>query len=91
MLFATKLIESSGNRILNVCDPDLLDTTVKDEKSTVKNSHVENTKETHPQIQQVNQPQAQAEMNEKKENSQTSMYDSDQSTQDWPNKENNVN
>ena len=36
MLFATKLIESSGNRILNVCDPDLLDTTVKDEKSTVK-------------------------------------------------------
>jgi len=36
MLFATKLIETSGNRIFNVCDPDLLDKTVKDEKSTVK-------------------------------------------------------
>ena len=36
MLFASKLIESSGNRILNVCDPDLLDKTVKDEKSTIK-------------------------------------------------------
>ena len=36
MLFATKLIESSGNRILNVCDPELLDKTVKDGKTTVK-------------------------------------------------------
>ena len=75
-----------------------VDIEVNHEKSTVKNSHVEKTKEMQPQIQKQSQPQiqkpslpqAQVEMNEKEENSQNNLYDSDQSTQDWPNKENNV-
>ena len=36
MLFAAKLITSSGNTILNICDPDLLDKIVKDKKIEIK-------------------------------------------------------
>ena len=36
MLFASKLITSSGNIILNICDPDLLDKIVKDKKIEIK-------------------------------------------------------
>ena len=36
MLFASKLIESSGNRILNICDIDLLDKIIKDGKTEIK-------------------------------------------------------
>ena len=36
MLFASKLITSSGNTILNICDPDLLDKIVKDKKTEIK-------------------------------------------------------
>ena len=36
MLFASKLITSSGNTILNICDPDLLDKIVKDKKIEIK-------------------------------------------------------
>ena len=36
MLFASKLITSSGNIILNICDTDLLDKTIKDEKTEIK-------------------------------------------------------
>ena len=35
MLFASKLITSSGNIILNVCDPELLDKIVKDEEREI--------------------------------------------------------
>jgi len=35
MLFASKLITSSGNIILNICDPDLLDKIVKDEEREI--------------------------------------------------------
>ena len=30
MLFASKFIESSGNRILNICDTNLVDKIIKD-------------------------------------------------------------
>ena len=46
MLFASKLITSSGNIILNICDTDLLDKTIKDEKAEIKissNYYNENT------------------------------------------------
>ena len=36
MLFASKSIVSSGNNILNICDPDLLDKIVKDKKIEIK-------------------------------------------------------
>lgn len=36
MLFASKLIVSSGNNILNICDPDLLDKIIKDGKTEIK-------------------------------------------------------
>ena len=36
MLFASKLITSSGNIILNICDTDLLDKIVKDKKIEIK-------------------------------------------------------
>ena len=36
MLFASKLITSSGNTILNICAPDLLDKIVKDKKIEIK-------------------------------------------------------
>ena len=36
MLFPTKLVQSSGNIILNICDPELLDKTVKDDKVEIK-------------------------------------------------------
>jgi len=36
MLFASKLITSSGNRILNICDSDLLDKIIKDGKIEIK-------------------------------------------------------
>ena len=45
-----------------------VDIEVNHEKSTVKNSHVEKTKEMQPQIQKPSLPQAQVEMNEKEEN-----------------------
>ena len=35
MLFASKLITSSGNIILNVCDPELLDKIIKDEEREI--------------------------------------------------------
>ena len=46
MLFASKLITSSGNIILNICDPDLLDKIIKDGKTEIKissNYYNENT------------------------------------------------
>ena len=46
MLFASKLITSSGNIILNVCDPELLDKIIKDGKTEIKissNYYNENT------------------------------------------------
>ena len=36
MLFASKLITSSGNIILNICDTELLDKIIKDEKTEIK-------------------------------------------------------
>jgi len=36
MLFATKLITISGNIILNICDPELLDKTIKDGITEIK-------------------------------------------------------
>ena len=36
MLFATKLITISGNIILNICDPELLDKTVKNGTTEIK-------------------------------------------------------
>ena len=36
MLFASKSIVSSGNNILNICDPDLLDKIIKDGKTEIK-------------------------------------------------------
>ena len=36
MLFASKLISSSGNTILNICDHDLLDKIIKDGKTEIK-------------------------------------------------------
>ena len=36
MLFASKLITSSGNTKINICDPDLLDKIVKDKKIEIK-------------------------------------------------------
>jgi len=46
MLFASKFIESSGNRILNICDTDLVDKIIKDGKKEIKissNYYNENT------------------------------------------------
>ncbi len=46
MLFASKFIESSGNRILNICDTDLIDKIIKDEEIEIKissNYYNENT------------------------------------------------
>ena len=46
MLFASKFIESSGNRILNMCDTDLVDKIVKDREKEIKissNYYNENT------------------------------------------------
>ena len=46
MLFASKLISSSGNTILNICDHDLLDKIIKDGKTEIKissNYYNENT------------------------------------------------
>ena len=46
MLFASKLITSSGNIILNICDTELLDKIIKDEKTEIKissNYYNENT------------------------------------------------
>ena len=36
MLFSSKFIESSGNRILNICDIDLIDKIIKDGKVEIK-------------------------------------------------------
>ena len=36
MLFASKLITSSGNSILNICDSDLLDKIIKDGEQKLK-------------------------------------------------------
>ena len=36
MLFASKLITSSGNVILNICDPNLLDRIIKDGNTEIK-------------------------------------------------------
>ena len=36
MLFSSKFIESSGNRILNICDIDLIDKIIKDGKIEIK-------------------------------------------------------
>ncbi len=35
MLFASKLIVRSGNIILNICDPELVDKTIKDEERVI--------------------------------------------------------
>ena len=54
MLFASKLITSSGNIILNVCDPELLDKIIKDEEKeiTISSSYyneksIDETEATH--------------------------------------------
>ena len=41
MLFASKLITSSGNIILNICDPEILDKIIKDgeREITIKSSY----------------------------------------------------
>ena len=36
MLFASKFIESSGNRILNICDTNLVDKIIKDGETEIK-------------------------------------------------------
>ena len=46
MLFASKFIESSGNRILNICDTNLVDKIIKDGETEIKissNYYNENT------------------------------------------------
>ena len=54
MLFASKLITSSGNIILNDCDPELLDKIIKDEEKeiTISSSYyneksIDETEATH--------------------------------------------
>ena len=36
MLFSTKIISASGNLMLNICDPELVDKTVQDGKTKIK-------------------------------------------------------
>ena len=36
MLFSTKLINASGNLMLNICDPELIDKTVQDGTTKIK-------------------------------------------------------
>ena len=36
MLFSTKVISASGNLILNICDPELIDKTFHDGKTKIK-------------------------------------------------------
>ena len=36
MLFSTKVISASGNLMLNICDPDLVDKTFQDGKTKIK-------------------------------------------------------
>ena len=46
MLFASRFIETSGNRILNMCDTDLVDKIIKDGETEIKissNYYNENT------------------------------------------------
>ena len=51
MLFASKLITSSGNTILNICDPDLLDKIIQDEKTQIKISSKYYNDETIDEIE----------------------------------------
>ena len=36
MLYSTKVISASGNLMLNICDPELVDKTVQDGKTKIK-------------------------------------------------------
>ena len=36
MLFSTKVISASGNLMLNICDPELLDKTLQDGKTKIR-------------------------------------------------------
>ena len=36
MLFSTKVISASGNLMLNICDPELVDKTVQDGNTKIK-------------------------------------------------------
>jgi len=36
MLFSTKVISASGNLMLNICDPELVDKTIQDENIKIK-------------------------------------------------------
>ena len=54
MLFASKLITSSGNTILNICDPDLLDKIIQDEKTQIKISSKYYNDETIDEIEAEN-------------------------------------
>ena len=36
MLYSTKVISASGNLMLNICDPELVDKTIHDGKITIK-------------------------------------------------------
>ena len=36
MLFSTKVISASGNLMLNICDPELIDKTFQDGKTKIK-------------------------------------------------------
>ena len=36
MLFSTKLISASGNLMLNICDPELIDKTLQDGKTKIR-------------------------------------------------------
>ena len=36
MLFSTKVISASGNLMLNICDPELVNKTVQDGKTKIK-------------------------------------------------------
>ncbi len=51
MLFASKLITSSGNIILNICDTELLDKIIKDEKTEIKISSNYYNKNTIDEIE----------------------------------------
>ncbi len=51
MLFSSKFIESSGNRILNICDIDLIDKIIKDGKVEIKISSDYYNEETIDEVE----------------------------------------
>jgi len=50
MIYSTKVISASGNLMLNICDPELVDKTVQDENTKIKinsNYYAEKDVEEH--------------------------------------------